>query len=119
MQVRQVRVALLQFVDEVRELRDRVLHAHVLVQHPRAQPDRSLRLAHGLDDRVHDLERESRTVLNRAPVLVRTLVRDVLEELVDEIAGCAVDFDAIETGAFDGVLGGSRVPLDVLFDLCR
>ena len=119
MNVRQVGMSLLQLVDEVRELRDRVLHAHVLVQHPRAQPDRSLRLPDGLDDRVHDLEREPCAVLDRPPVLVRALVRNVLEELVYEIAGCAVDFDSVETGAINRVLGGRRVPLDVLLDLCR
>ena len=115
--VRQARVALLQLVDKVRVLWDWVLHAHVLVQRPRAQADRSLRLADGRDDRVHNLERESRTVLDRPAVLICALVGDVLEELVDKVAGRAVHFHAVETCALDSVLGGGCVPLDILLDL--
>ena len=117
-EVRQVRVALLQLVDEIRELRDRVLHAHVLVRRPRAQADRSLRLADGLDDSVHDLEAEPRTVFDRAAVLVHTLVGDILEELVDEVAIRAVHFHTVEARAFDSILGRDRVPTNILLDFC-
>ena len=118
-EVRQVRVPLLQLIDEIRELRDRVLHVHVLVPHPRAQADRSLLLADSRDDGIHDLEREPRTVLDRATVLVRALVRDVLEELIDEVPRGTVNLHAVKACTLYRILGRSRVPLDVLFDLCR
>ena len=119
MNVRQVRVALLQLVDEVRELRHRVLHAHVLEQRPRAEPDRRLRLPHGRDDGVDDLEREPRAVLDRAAVLVRALVRVVLQELVDEVPVRAVHLDPVEARALDRVLRCRCVPLRVLLDFCK
>ena len=66
--------------DQLASHRDGLL---TLVLAPRAQADGGLVLSDGSSDGVEDLEREPRAVLNRAAVLVRPLVRDVLVELVD------------------------------------
>ena len=118
MEVGEVREALLELLDEVRELRHGVVHAHVLVPAPRAQPDRRLLLADGGNDGVHELEREPRAVLDRAAVSVRTRVRDVLQELVREIAVRAVDLDAVEASLVDGVGSSLAEPADVVLDFC-
>lgn len=91
---------------------------HTLVQAPRAQADRGLALTHCGNDGLGDLEGEARPVLDRTAVLVRPLVRDVLQELVDEVAVGAVDLDAVEAGFVHRVRGSGRVPLNVLLDLC-
>ena len=118
MKERQVGAALLELLDEVRELRDRIFHAHVLVRRPRAQPNRGLGRPDGCNDGVHDLEAEPGAVLDGASVLVGALVGDVLEELIDEVAVRAVHFDPVEARALNGVLGGDRVLLNKLLDLC-
>ena len=79
----QVRVGLLELLDEVRELRDRVLHAHVLVRRPRAQPYRGLGLPDGCNDGVHDLETEPGAVLDGASVLVGAVIGGSGEELLN------------------------------------
>lgn len=85
---------------------------------PRAEPNRSLRLADARRDGVDDLECEPRAVLDRSPVLVRALVGAVVEELLDEVPVRAVHLDPVEPGTTDGVLGRLRKPPDVLLDLC-
>ena len=90
-----------------------------LVPVPRAKADAGLALPDGSNDSVDDFEREPHAVLDRAPVLVRPLVRDVLDELVEEVAVPAVDLDTVETGTVHCVRRRSAVPLDVLLDLCR
>ena len=66
-----------------------------------------------LGDRVDDLEREARAVLDRAAIGIRALVGAVAQELVDQVAVGAVDFDAVEAGAL-GVVGGVRIVGDDL-----
>ena len=84
---------------------------------PGAEADRGLVRAHGRNNGIYDLEGEAGAVLDRAAVLIRTLVRHCLQELVDEIAIRAVDFNTVETG-LDGILGRVGVPPHVFFDLC-
>lgn len=86
---------------------------------PRAQADTSLGLANRRDDGIHDLKREAGAVLDRASILVRSLVGDLLEELVDEIAVRAVDLDAIKARLVHGVGSSLAEPLHVLLDLCE
>ena len=116
MEVGEVREALLELLDEVRELRHGIVHAHVLVPAPRAQPDRRLPLADGGNDGVHELKREPRTILDRTAVRVRTRVGDVLQELVGEIAVRAVDLDAVEASPVDGAGGSLAEPADVVLN---
>src|SRR6187399_1740821 len=49
-------------------------------------------------NRTHDLEHESRTVLERAAVLVLPIVDGGAQELRDQIAVGAVQLDAIKSG---------------------
>ena len=52
--------------------------------------------AHG----VIDLEREAHAVLKAAAAFVGALVRQWRQELVQQVAVCGVDLDAIEAQAF-------------------
>ena len=138
-EVREVRVLLVELLDKVRELRDGVLHAHIymvartlcqevpantvvgthtLVLVPRAQTDRSLALSDRSGDGADDLKGEPRAVLDRAAVLVRAGVRHVLEELIGEVPVRSVDLDAVKTG-LDRVGSCGGIPLDVLLDFCQ
>ena len=61
-----------------------------------------------LDARVDDFEHQPRAVLDWAAVGVGAKIRAVLQELVEEIAVGAVDFDAVEPCAL-GVLGAAAI----------
>jgi hypothetical protein len=82
-----------------------------LVDAPHGEPwgqadGRPLR-ADFLGNRPGDVDREARTVLEGAAILVGALVGARGEELVNEIAVCAMNLDAISTG-FNG--GSSSMP---------
>ena len=83
---------------------------------PRADAERSLfrtnRRYHG----VEHFQREPTPVLDGAAILICALVRDVLEELVDQVAVRAVQLDAVAPRAVDRVPGGVRVVRDELLD---
>ena len=85
---------------------------------PRAEPNRSLRLPDPRRNGVDDLQREPRAVLDGPAILILALVGDVIKELLDKVAVRAVHLDSIEPSTTDGILGGLRVPPDVLLDLC-
>jgi hypothetical protein len=59
---------------------------------------------------------EPRSVLHAASIPIRPLIDNILDELVDEVAVCAVHFYAIESCFVDGVGGGRGVQLNVLLD---
>ena len=57
-----------------------------MVDAPRAQSDgRSLR-THSFDDCIDDFKAEASTILDAAAVFIRTVIRDVLNELVDKVS---------------------------------
>lgn len=114
-QVRQLE--LLEPLDQVAELRHRVLHAHALEARVRAQADTSPVGADSVDDGLRHLEPEPRPVLDAAAPLVVTLVARVLRELVDQVAVCAVDLDAVEAGLLDCVARRGSVVGDEELDL--
>ena len=71
---------------------------------PRANTQSHFALADSLRDGSDDLEGETAAVLDRAAVLVRTLIRVSLEELVEEVPIRGVDLDACDddqTGSSD------------------
>jgi archaellum component FlaG (FlaF/FlaG flagellin family) len=45
------------------------------------------------------LKEKSRLVLDRATILIATFVAAILKELINEIAICGVQLDAIKSGA--------------------
>ena len=116
-QVRHVRVSPHGLLDEVRERRDGVLHAHVLECAPRTDAERDLVLPHGVRDCINDLEGKAAAVLDRAAILIRALVRDVLDELVDEVSVSEMEFYAVAPCAKDGVAGGPGEGGDIFLDL--
>ena len=93
------------------------MRGRTLVDGPRAEPDGSFLRADCSDDRIHDLQGEPGTVLDPAAILVSTLVRHVLDELIDEVARRSVHFDTVEAG-LNRVPGCAGVPADVLLDFC-
>ncbi len=70
------------------------------------------------DGSVGHFEQEAGAVLDRAAVLVRPMVRTVLEELVRQVAVGAVDLDAVEAGD-PGVLSGLAIGFDDVGDLAQ
>ena len=121
--------------NNVRELRDRVFHAHVYVillvpdnstkenqtrtmdSSPRAKSDTCPLRTDLLYDSVNDLQRKAAAIVNGSTIFIRTLVADVLNELVDEIAVRAMDFYTIEAGAVHGIRCRGGKELNVLLDL--
>lgn len=66
---------------------------------------------------VNDLERKPTPILDRASVFVGALVRNVLRELIDEVAVRPVNFDTIASGTKNCISCGLRECLRVFFDL--
>lgn len=83
---------------------------------PRTEPDANFLRSDSFYDRICHFEGELRPVLKRSTVLVRTVIRDFLQELVDEIAIRAMDLDTIEPST-DGVGSCLGVILNILLDL--
>ena len=69
------------------------------------------------DDLVEKLESEASTILNAAAVLIRALVRDILQELVRKIPIRAMQLNPVETGFVHRVRSRLAIPADVLLDL--
>ena len=95
------------YVDEVDVGLDRLGNAHALLQvvaslaelcAAHAELDREER-AHGLAHGLQHLDGKAAAVLERAAVLVRPVVEQGREELVDEPAVSAVDHEHLEAGA--------------------
>ncbi len=101
---------------EVRERRDGIIHTHFLPGIPGAYPERGTMGAHRVDNRIDYFEWEACPVLDAPPIVIRTLVADVLDELVNEEPIHSIDFDAVETRFEHGV--GCRLgeELGVLVD---
>lgn len=120
----QVREQLSQASYQISECRVRVGHAHVwkkrrddvshgdgfttrlrqtLEVRERAQSQASLLLPDSLRDSVDDLQCKPASVLDRPSIFVRSLVRQILYELVNEIPMCAMHLDTVEPSAVDGV----------------
>ena len=65
------------------------------------------------DDGFRDLERQACPVLRAAAILIGPLIRPAPQELVQQVAVCAVDLDAIEA-SIPGVLGRpTELPDDI------
>jgi hypothetical protein len=84
---------------------------------PRADTDSSPILANSFRDRFQDLQREPRPVLDRSSVLVRPLIRHILQELVNQVPVCAVKHNAIEPGPVHSGISCPLEPLNILLDL--
>ena len=63
------------------------------------------------DHGVGDFQHQPGPLLDGAAIGVGAMVRDVLQELVEQVAVGAMDFDAVETGGL-GVLGAAPVGFD-------
>jgi len=83
-------------------LRFGVGHLHALELGVWAHADACPGGADGFDYGFGDFQPEARAVLDAAAVAVGALVRDVLGELINEVAIGAVNLDPVETGVEDG-----------------
>ena len=102
--------------DEVGESRLRVLHPHSLPAIPRRDTESDSVFANGIRDSFDYFEREPGTILNRSTVFVCPLVRDILQELVWEVAVGEVELDAVESCPVDGFIRSGSVPPGVGLD---
>lgn len=66
------------------------------------------------DEVVNEVEEETGHVLGGAAVLIGAFIGGVVEEGVEEVAAGGVEFDAVEVGLMDGVVGGI---IEVFFDV--
>lgn len=135
--VSHLRVTLPQLLDKVaKRLLDLLsrLHLHALEGRVRREPDSDTVGTDGVGHGARDFKREPGAVLDRAAVLVGAVVRDGLEELVEEVSvGAArrnvskgllgsekaaldalVDFNTITTSFLDEELGSTRIVVDVV-----
>ena len=103
--------------DKVGEGWFRVFHPHSLPGIPGGDAESDSVFANGLGDGFEDFEWEPCTVLNRSPVLVCPLVRNVLEELIWEVSVGKMELNSVKSGLVDGAVGGVSIPLSVGFDL--
>lgn len=110
-------LVLLEAVDKVGEGGDRVVHLHALEGGPRRQSDAGLVSTNGINNSLSDLKSEASAVLDAATPLVGTLVANILGELVDQVAVCAVNLNSVESCTLDGVLSSVGVILDEDLDL--
>ena len=94
----------------------RVFHPHSLPSVPGGDAESNSVLANGLRDRFDDFKRKPGPVLNRPTIFVRSLVRDVLEELIWKVSIGEVKLDPVESGLVDGPVGCVGMPLDVGLD---
>lgn len=71
-----------------------------------------------LSYRPGHLDDDPSAVLDRAPVLIRPLVRRLGQELSQQVAVGAVQLDAVVPGSVE-ILRGVGEPLDDVLDLCQ
>jgi len=91
------KVQAVELLDNVRELGDRIGHFHALKITERRKTDAGLVSTNGVNNSLGDLDSKTATVLDGAAVVVGTLVARVLQELVDKIPICCMNFDSIKT----------------------
>ena len=102
--------------DKVAESGFRVLHSHSLPGIPGGDTESDPVFANGVADSFDDFEWEPGTVLNRSPVLVGPLVRNILEELIWEVSVGEVELDPVESGLVDSSICGGSVPPGIGLD---
>ena len=125
---------LAELLDDVGELGLWICHAHTyarsrskitslvkgiqrtLERAPRTKPDARPFCTNGLHDGIYNLEHKSCAILDTPAIFVRALVGDILNELVEEIAIRAVNFNAIKACS-DGISCSGDVGGNVLLDL--
>jgi len=67
-------------------------------------------------DGFNDFQTEPIPILDASTVSVRPLIRNILDELINQVSISSVDFYTVEP-RFDRVLGGSYELLDVILNL--
>ncbi len=83
---------------------------------PRAQSYPSLLLSDSLRNRLNDLQSKPSSILHTPTILVRPLVRHILEELVDQIPVRSVNLNAVETGSVYSIRCSRGKQLDILMN---
>lgn len=76
---------------------------------PRAETNARLLSTNLRNHSIDNFKGKPSPVLNGTAIFVGSGVTDVLDELIDKIAVCAVNLDAIETCAMNCVRGSSSV----------
>ena len=93
-----------QFLRDIRERLDRIGVRHRVAGEVRRELVADALRAPDVDHRFGDFERKPRAVLDAAAIGVGAAVGAVAQELVEQVAVGAVQFDAVEAGGL-GVLG--------------
>ena len=84
---------------------------------PWGQAEADALLANGRRHGRSYFEHKARIVLRRTAILVRAVIRRLVEELLDEERIRAVDLDAVKARTLDGIARRRRIQPHVLRDL--
>jgi len=84
---------------------------------PRAESNGSPILTNRFGDRLQNLQSKPRPVLDGPSVLVRPLIRHILQELINQVPVRTVDHDAVESSLVHSDLSRPLEPFNVLLDL--
>ena len=84
---------------------------------PRTESDSSPVLANRFGNGLQNLQSKPRPILNGPTVLVRSLIRHILHELVNQVPIRTVNHDAVKSSLVHSDLSRPLEPLDVLLDL--
>lgn len=95
------------------------IEVHTTKCSPRTESDADLFSSNLLNYCIDDLQCEPGPVLDRATIFICPLIADILQELIDQIAICAMYFNSVKAGTVDGIGGSSRVSLYVFLDFCE
>ena len=93
------------------------INSRTIILAPRAYPQRRLLnpdcLAHSTDE----LQRKARPILDRPAIIVGALVRNVLQELINEVAIRAVQLDAVKASTVNRLHSRLNVKVDCVIDV--